>query len=141
MRAREFINEIKDTTASAKTLPPGHETAIKGYISLPDISMNNSSGSAYTQYRFGLALAGAHSDKNKSYPTPPASAMAGDPMITTYSDHEVGMVKNAADMVGAGRMINVTANKSSEHKQVHTKSPVNNWNPVLPKNTVKKKKK
>ena len=64
MRAREFINETRygaavDVPADAKKLPKSHNSAIKGAISRPDISMSKQGGSPYTQWRFGIAMAGA----------------------------------------------------------------------------------
>ena len=134
MRAREFIIK-EDIPANAKNMPSDQDEAIKGLVSIPDISMNNSSGSAYKQYRFGIAMAGA-----PDYPTPPVGAMAGDPMLTTYSDADFEIIKSAAKMVDAGNVNQVTRNKSKEADDVHHVSPVPNWNPGTPKTKKKKKK-
>ena len=118
MRAQEFIIEAKfgnaaDVPASSKKMPKSHASAIKGAISMPDISQTKQGGSPYTQWRFGIALAGA-----PDYPTPPAGALAGDPLISTYSDVELEMVNAAAKSVGAGRVTKLTDNRSTEPESV-----------------------
>jgi hypothetical protein len=124
MRAREFVAEAKfgsaqDVPASAAKLPASQQSALKGAISMPDISHNKQGGSPMTQWRFGIALAGA-----PDYPTPPAGAFAGDPIVTTYSDVELEMVNAAARNVGAGRVNKLTDNRSTEHDEVNKTSPV-----------------
>jgi hypothetical protein len=124
MRAREFVAEARygtaaDVPAMAQKLPKSHQSAIKGAISMPDISHNKQGGSPMTQWRFGIALAGA-----PDYPTDPAGAFAGDPILTTYSDVELEMVNAAAKMVGAGRVNKLTDNRSTEADHVHKTSPV-----------------
>ena len=64
MRAKEFITETKysaaeDVPANAKKLPQSQVAAIKGAISMPDISQTKQGGSPYAQWRFGIAMAGA----------------------------------------------------------------------------------
>ena len=88
MRAREFVSEAKfgaavDVPASAKKMPNHHVDAMKGMISMPDISSNKQGGSPYTQWRFSVAMAGA-----PDFPTPPAGAFAGDPLLATYRDRK-----------------------------------------------------
>lgn len=124
MRAREFVSEAKfgsaaDVPASGQKLPPGHRSAMKGMISMPDISHNKQGGSPMVQWRFGIALAGA-----PDYPTEPAGALAGDPLLSTYSDVEMEMINAAAKMVGAGRVNKITDNRSREDEQVNRASPV-----------------
>ena len=89
MRAKEFITETKygaaeDVPANSKKLPNSHVSAIKGAVSMPDISQTKQGGSPYTQWRFGIAMAGA-----PDYPTEPAGAFAGDPLLATYSDADL----------------------------------------------------
>jgi hypothetical protein len=55
MRAREFVVEAKfgaavDVPATAKKLPNHQVSAIKGAISMPDISMTKQGGSPYTHF-------------------------------------------------------------------------------------------
>lgn len=124
MRAREFVSEAKfgaavDVPASAKKLPNHHVSAMKGMISMPDISSNKQGGSPYTQWRFGIAMAGA-----PDYPTPPAGAFAGDPLLATYSDADLEIINAAAKSVGAGRVNKITDNRSTEHEAVHKASPI-----------------
>jgi hypothetical protein len=118
MRAYEFIAE-SDTPAQPHDMPEDQIAAIKGAVSMPDISMNKSNGSAYLQYRFGLALAGA-----PDYPTKAVGAMAGDPLLSTYTDAELEMINAAAKMVGAGRVLKMSDNRSRELNNVNKTSPV-----------------
>ena len=124
MRAKEFISEAKygsaaDIPASAKKLPKSHASAIKGAISMPDISMTKQAGSPYTQWRFGIALAGA-----PDYDTEPAGAFAGDPLLATYSDVDLEKINAAARAVGAGEVKKLTDNRSTEADWVQKNSPV-----------------
>ena len=124
MRAREFVAETKfgaavDVPASAKKMPNHQFTAIKGAISMPDISMTKQGGSPYTQWRFGIAMAGA-----PDFPTEPAGAFAGDPLLATYTDVDLDIINAAAKSVGAGRVTKLTDNRSTEHEAVYKTSPV-----------------
>jgi hypothetical protein len=124
MRAREFVSEAKfgsaaDVPADAKKLPKSHDSAIKGMISMPDISQTKQGGSPYTQWRFGIAMAGA-----PDYPTPSAGAFAGDPLLATYTDTDLEIINAAAKSVGAGRVSKLTDNRSTEADYVHKVSPV-----------------
>lgn len=124
MRAQEFISEARygcaaDVPAQSRKLPKSQNSAIKGAISMPDLSHNKQGGSAYTQWRFSIALAGA-----PDYPTDSAGAFAGDPILTTYSDVEVDMINAAAKQVGAGRVNKLTDNRSTEADYVQKQSPI-----------------
>ena len=124
MRAKEFISEARfgsaaDVPASAKKLPKSHIAAIKGAISMPDISQTKQGGSPYTQWRFGIAMAGA-----PDFPTEPAGAFAGDPLLATYTDVDLDIINAAAKSVGAGRVTKLTDNRSTEADHVHKVSPV-----------------
>ena len=124
MRAREFVAEAKfgsaaDVPANAQKLPKSQHSALKGAISMPDISSNKQGGSPYTQWRFGIAMAGA-----PDYPTPPAGAFAGDPLLATYSDVDLDIINSAAKSVGAGRVNKLTDNRSTEADYVNKTSPV-----------------
>ena len=124
MRASEFVAEARfgaatDVPASAKKMPNHHVTAMKGLISMPDISMTKQGGSPYTQWRFGIAMAGA-----PDYPTEPAGAFAGDPLLATYSDVDLDIINAAAKSVGAGRVNKITDNRSTEHDAVYKTSPI-----------------
>jgi len=124
MRAREFVSEAtfgnaSDVPANAKKLPKSHASAIKGMISMPDISQTKQGGSPYTQWRFGIAMAGA-----PDFPTPSAGAFAGDPLLATYTDTDLEIINAAAKSVGAGRVSKLTDNRSTEADYVHKVSPV-----------------
>ena len=121
MRAREFIVEA-DIPADMKHAPDEHVSAIKGAISMPGLSMNKANGNAYLQYRFGLAMAGA-----PDYPTKAVGAFSGDPLLSTYTDAELEIINAAADMVGAGRVLKLNSNRSTELDNTNTVSPVANW--------------
>ena len=124
MRAREFVLEArfgsaKDIPANPKRIPKSHVSAIKGAVSMPDISQNKQGGSPYTQWRFSIAMAGA-----PDFPTPAAGAFAGDPMLATYTDVDMDIINAAAKFVGAGRVNKLTDNRSTEADHVHKTSPV-----------------
>ena len=127
MRAQEFIREAKygaatDVPANAEKLPKSHKSAIKGAISMPDISQTKQGGSPYTQWRFGIAMAGA-----PDYPTPPAGAFAGDPLLATYTDTDLEIINAAAKSVGAGEVKRLTSNRSTEAEHVHKVSPIKSF--------------
>ena len=127
MRAVEFISEAKygsaaDVPADAKKLPKSHQSAMKGLLTMPDISQNKQGGSPYTQWRFGIAMAGA-----PDYDTEPAGAFAGDPLLATYSDVDLEKVNAAAKAVGAGEVKKLTDNRSTEADYVHKVSPVRSF--------------
>ena len=124
MRAAEFIVEAKfgsaaDVPAQSHKLPKSHHSAIKGAISMPDISMTKQGGSPYTQWRFGIAMAGA-----PDYPTEPAGAFAGDPLLATYTDTDLAIINAAAKSVGAGEVKKLTDNRSVEADYIQKQSPI-----------------
>jgi len=112
MRASEFIAETADGE-----FDPVYQAAIKNAVKYP--TMNSSTGSAYLNYRFGIALAGA-----PDYPTKAAGAIAGDPMLTTYTDEELEIINSAAEMVGAGKVDKLSNNRSTELSNTNKTSPV-----------------
>ena len=124
MRAKEFVAEAKfgsakDIPADAKKMPKSHVSAIKGAISMPDISQNKQGGSPYTQWRFSIAMAGA-----PDFPTPAAGAFAGDPLLATYTDVDMDIINSAAKSVGAGKVTKLTDNRSTEADYVQKTSPI-----------------
>lgn len=114
----EFLNET-DIHANPNQIPKDQTSAFKGAISMPGISQNKANGSSYTQYRFGIALAGA-----PEFPTQAAGAFAGDPLLATYTDEELEIVNAAAKMVGAGEMKKLGSNRSTELDNTNTKSAI-----------------
>ena len=123
MRAKEFIIETTDQTANFKKADPDASASIKGAVSIPAISINKANGSPYMAYRFGLAMAGA-----PDYPTAAAGAIAGDPLLATYTDAELEIINAAAKMVGAGQVKRLSTNRSEELSNTNTTSPVAQWN-------------
>lgn len=124
MRAKEFISETKygaakDVPANGKLLDKSAASAIKGAISMPDISQNKQGGSPYTQWRFGIAMAGS-----PDFATPPAGATAGDPLLATYTDVDLEIINRAAKFVGAGEVKKLTDNRSTEVDGTNKVSPV-----------------
>jgi hypothetical protein len=122
MRAREFISE--DIPANPKQLDKSITAAVKGGLSIPGISINKSNGNPYQGYRFGIAMASAHSDKNKSEPTPAAGALAGDPLLSMFTQEEYDIVRNAAKAAMAGPVKKLSSMQSTETGDTNTASPV-----------------
>lgn len=122
MRAKEFITEITDIPANLDKAAGNPASAIKGAVSIPGISINKSSSSPYLAYRFGLAMAGA-----PDYPTKAVGAMAGDPLLTGYTDVELDIINAAAKMVGAGQVKKLSSNRSEELSNTNKVSPVAQW--------------
>lgn len=121
MRAREFISESTkgDAPANGDDFAEEHMSANPGAISMPDISDNKSSGSPYKGWRFGIAMAGA-----PHYPTPPVGPMAGDPLLTCYTDVDMEIIEAARDYIGAGRINKLNRQQSHEIDSVHKVSPM-----------------
>jgi hypothetical protein len=119
MKIKDLLIET-DTHANLSTLQA--TDAMKGAISIPDISQNKANGSPYLQYRFGIAMAGA-----PDYPTKAAGAFAGDPLLSTYTDAELEIINAAAKMVGAGQVKRLSTNRSEELSNTNKVSPVANW--------------
>jgi hypothetical protein len=88
-------------------------------MTLPGLNM--STGSAYKNYRMGIALAGA-----PDYPTKTEADnwIGGDPLLSAYTDEEFEMIKKAALQVGAGTIQNWSGNRSQEVADVNKTSPV-----------------
>jgi hypothetical protein len=133
MKISEIILEVKDTPADGSKLHPEQFAALKGAVSIPGISMNKANGSSYLAYRFGLALAGA-----PDYPTKAAGAIAGDPLLATYTDAELEIINSAAEMVGAGKVIKMNDNRSTEAPYVNKTSPVQPRGPIQRRQSSKK---
>ena len=114
MRAKEFIIE-----AGMKKINRDQKASMKNASTLP--GLNQSTGSAYMNYRMGLALAGA-----PDYPTKMEADnwIGGDPLLSTYTDVEFDMIKKAAKQVGAGTIENWSGKRSQEVADVNKISPV-----------------
>lgn len=124
MKVRDIISENVSgagykTKGKMMPMDPTQKAAMTNASTLP--ALNQSHGSAYTGWRFGLALAGA-----PDYPTKAAadSWLGGDPLLEPYTDVEFGMIKTAAKQVGAGSIQNWSGNRSKEVADVNKTSPV-----------------
>ena len=115
MRARDFIKE-----SGMKKMNKMHQASIQSATTFPGLNMN--SGSMYTNYRFGLALAGA-----PDYPTKADNYIAGDPLLSPYTKEEMEMINKAAAQVGAGEKQVWSSKRSEELPGVNAVSPVSNW--------------
>jgi len=125
MKVHEIITE--GTTNGAGNKAKGHtapldkefKASMKNLSTLPD--QNSSSGSAYLNYRMGIALAGA-----PDYPTKMAadSWLGGDPLISTYTEEEYEMVKAASTQIGGGKIENWSGKRSEELPDTYKTSPV-----------------
>jgi hypothetical protein len=118
MKISEILTE-GDIPANFEKLDSQQVAAIKGALSVPGISQNKSNGNPYAGYRFGLAMAGA-----PDFPTAATGAIAGDPLLSAYTEEELEIVNAAAKMVGAGKVKRLSSNRSEELSNVNKVSPV-----------------
>jgi len=83
--------------------------------------MSTGSGGAYMNYRMSIALAGA-----PNYPTKMEADnwIGGDPLLSTYTEEEFDMIKQAAKQVGAGTIQNWSGKRSQEVADVNKTSTV-----------------
>lgn len=102
-----------------KKIDPTQKAAMKNAMTMPNL--NQSTGSAYLNWRMGVALAGA-----PDYPTRAEADnwIGGDPLLSTYTEEELEMVKAAAKAVGAGNIENWSGKRSEEIPGVNKTSPV-----------------
>jgi hypothetical protein len=117
MKVQEIITEANH--GGTKKIDTTHRAAIKNALTYP--SMNQSTGSAYLGWRMAVALAGA-----PDYPTKQEADnwIGGDPLLSTYTDVEMEMVKAAAKAIGAGVPENWSGKRSEEIPGTHKTSPV-----------------
>jgi hypothetical protein len=115
MRAHEFIIE-----SGMKKMNKMHKASMKSVTTFP--GLNTNLGNGYTQYRFGLAMAGA-----PDYPTKADNYIAGDPLLSPYTKEEMDIINMAADQVGAGEKQVWSSKRSEELPGVNAVSPVANW--------------
>lgn len=120
---KKFIAET-DFHADLNRMPDGDKliASLKGGLSLPGISQTKSNGNPYQGYRFGLALATA--DGKGTITTPAAGAIAGDPLLTVYTEEEYEMIKQAAKDVVAGPIRKLSDMASREAGDTYKTSPV-----------------
>lgn len=117
-----FLQELESAMlqeAGMKKIEPSAKAAMKNAMTFP--SMNQSTGSAYMNYRMGIAMAGA-----PDYPTKMEKDnwIGGDPLLSTYTEEEMAIVNAAAKAVGGGSAQNWSGNRSKEIAGTNVTSPV-----------------
>ena len=127
MRAKEFISEdnsvngqgIRGRGGMKKPSEDAKESMMNA-STMPDL--NQSTGSAYLNYRMGIALAGA-----PNFPTKMEADnwIGGDPLLSTYTEVEWDMIVAASKQVGGGTIQNWSGKRSLEVADVNKTSPVN----------------
>lgn len=125
MKINEIINEGtvtgNGTQARGDMQPPPDEAkaALQNAQTFPNLNM--STGSAYMNYRMGLALAGA-----PDFPTKAEADnwIGGDPLLTAYTEVEQEMVNAAAMQVGAGKGQKWSNKRSEEISGINKQSIV-----------------
>lgn len=125
MKINEIINEGtitgNGTKARGEMQPPTEETkaALQSAQTFPNL--NQSTGSAYMNYRMGLAMAGA-----PDFPTKMEADnwIGGDPLLTAYTEVEQEMVNAAALQVGAGKSQKWSNKRSQEIAGINKQSIV-----------------
>jgi hypothetical protein len=132
MKIKDIITEA-DVHASGHKMAKDQIAAIKGALSIPGISMNKANGSSYEAYRFGLAMAGA-----PEFPTQAAGAIAGDPLLSTYTDAELEIINFAAKEIGVGKIVKMSDNRSTEMADTNKTSPTRQVGPITLKKKAKK---
>jgi len=98
-----------------KKIDNTQKAAMKNATTFPGLNMNL--GNGYTGYRFGLALAGA-----PDFPTKADNWIAGDPLLSPYTDEEAEMINYAAKQVGGGKGQKWSNKRSQEIDGVNTTS-------------------
>lgn len=116
---QQLETELNEARGKMKAIDKTQKAAMQNASTLP--ALNQSTGSAYMNYRMGIALAGA--------PNFPAGGEAdnwigGDPLLSTYTDEEFDMIKKAAKQVGAGTIQNWSGKRSQEVADVNKTSTV-----------------
>lgn len=117
MKLREILSE----RGGMKNITSTEKASMKNALTIPDLNMSTGRGGAYMNYRMAVALAGA-----PNFPTKMEADnwIAGDPLLSTYTDEEFDMIKAAAKQVGAGSIQNWSGDRSKETADTNTTSPV-----------------
>ena len=121
LRAFKLAEEIaaleqKILEAKAKTMRKSHKQSLSNATTSHDLNM--STGSAYLNYRFGVALAGS-----PDYDTPRDNFIGGDPLMLPYTDAEEEKLKGAAKSIGV-KLLNKSGKGSEELPSTNKTSPV-----------------
>jgi hypothetical protein len=124
MRVNELITEDDSggagsgNTGKKGKLHKNHHNSIPGATRYPDTAAHY-----YDMYRYGLHLASSPDHDNVE----PAGPTANEMVTIAYSDVEKDMHNAAAKKMGfKGKAI--SSHGSRESKDVHSVSPVSNWN-------------
>lgn len=124
MKITEIITEDLDPATDpmvgleTETPPQEHSAPIKNATTYP--GQNMSDGSAYLNYRFGIALAGA-----PDFPAAAEPWIGGDPLFAPYSKEEMQMMDAAAKMVGDTSKRTHSSSRSQESSGTNKTSVVN----------------
>jgi hypothetical protein len=110
--------EVNNSGLETKAPPKHHSAPIKNATTYP--GQNSSTGSAYMNYRFGVALAGA-----PDFPADAEPWIGGDPLLAPYSKEEMRMMDAAAKMVGDTSKRTHSSSKSKEQSDTNKASIVN----------------
>lgn len=113
------VHEIITESGGMKKIGKAEKAAMQNASTLP--ALNQSTGSAYMNYRMGIAMAGA-----PDYPTKQEADnwIGGDPLLSTYTEEEFDIIKAAAKQVGAGTIQNWSGKRSKEVADTNKVSPV-----------------
>jgi hypothetical protein len=119
-----FLQELENamlSEAGMKPIEKSYKASMKNASTLPALNMSTGSGGAYMNYRMSIALAGA-----PNYPTKMEADnwIGGDPLLSTYTEEEFDMIKQAAKQVGAGTIQNWSGKRSQEVADVNKTSTV-----------------
>lgn len=123
MKINEIINEDVDpATETPKGLDAAkpNETVkagVRDLLTFP--AQNMAHGSAYVNYRFGIALAGA-----PDFPAAAEPFIGGDPVVVPYTQADMDMVNKAAEYVGDHSKKVNSSHKSAEISGTNKQSPV-----------------
>ena len=111
------IKDIIKESGGMKKISPEAKAAVQNAQTFP--SMNQSTGSAYMNYRMGIAMAGA-----PDYPTKMEADnwIGGDPLLSTYTEEEMDIINAASKQVGGGKAQKWSGKRSQEMDNVNKTS-------------------
>ena len=113
----EYIAEVEILHESGMhPIDTDKKGAMQNATTFPD--QNMSTGSAYKNWRFGIALAGA-----PEYPTKADNWIGGDPLLAPYTEAEMEIINYASQQVGDGSKQTWSNDRSKEMDNVQKVSP------------------
>jgi hypothetical protein len=114
---KDYIAEVEILRESGTLKPTADQKAsMINATTFPD--QNMSTGSAYKNWRFGIALAGA-----PEYPTKADNWIGGDPLLAPYTKEEMDIINYASQQVGDGSKQTWTNSRSQEMDNIQKVSP------------------